>query len=480
MARLKISKFKIGNKEFSLSFIFSVLSSAIGAVFSFLCAKFLQSELYGELQYYISIASLLNVFMLFGVDYYIIKNGQYHSNKQELQSNAFLFVTFLSLFIFPIYFRIASSFFIRLNENNGLILFLFIMALALAFSTIFFSYLQSINKYQLKMFFSSLLPHIAFLLIFLIHLLTKTFDVFMDLYLYYYFGIYGLVGIVMFIKYIFPIGRFFSLKDCISIIIFGLSYSLYNCTNAISNIIIGEKYEDFGVVGIFSLSNQLLSIAGLATGIISQTSMTTFSKLTKEDNKKQLFLNFERITRIQIYISVPFYAAFMFEAKQVMGFFGDSYLGNNFILILLSVSSLIECVTGPCGSILLMGGKEKENLVASVAKIAVYLITLATLIKFTPLAAPIASIISSLIANALKLFYLSKFQKKMYLTPNIILTFICVLLISSAVFFGLSFVQNKILWTSLNCVCGIGLILAFILFTPFKGDRLYFTKGKEL
>lgn len=480
MGRLNKLKFKVGNKEFSLSFIFSVLSSAIGAVFSFLCAKFLQSELYGELQYYISIVSLLNVFMLFGVDYYIIKNGQYHTNKQELQSNAFLFVTFLSLFIFPIYFRIASSFLVRFNGNDGLILLLFIMSLALAFSTIFFSYLQSINKYQLKMFFASLLPHLAFLIIFLIHLLTNSLDAFMDLYLVYYFAIYGLIGIIMFIKYIFPIGRFFTIKDCISIIIFGLSYSLYNCTNAISSIFIGEKYEDFGVVGIFSLSNQLLSIAGLATGIISQTSMTTFSKLTKEDNKKQLFLNFERITRIQMYISVPFYAAFIFEAKRVMGFFGDSYLGNNFILILLSISALIDCVTGPCGSILLMGGKEKENLIASIIKIVIFLATLAALIKYTPLAAPIASIVSAVIANGIKLFYVSKFQKKIYLTFNIILTFICVFLISSLVFFGLSFISNKILWAVLNCTCGIGLIIAFILFTPFKGDRQYFSRGKEL
>lgn len=341
MPRTVKSSIKIGNKEFSISFILSILSAVAGIIFSFLAAKLLKSSLYGEIQYFISIVNLLSSIMLFGTDNFIIKNTQFSENKKQLVSKSLCLLILISTLILPIYFRIGVSFLSRLNQNNILVITIFIIAFLMSLSSIGYSLLQGLNKYQLKILLSSFLPHILFLGLFLIHYLTNTLSIFVDLYLLYYAILYGFFGIYIFMKYMFPISGFFSYSQLKSIFFFGFTWILYNITTPLSNIFIGEKYENLGIVGIFSISNQLLSISGLATGIISQISNTTFAKLTNSNDIEKLYKNYERITRINIYISVPFFAAFIMEAQNLMSFFGDSYLGHNMILIILTVASMI-------------------------------------------------------------------------------------------------------------------------------------------
>ena len=235
-----------------------------------------------------------------------------------------------------------------------------------------------------------------------------------------------------------------------------------------------------GLVGIFSLSTQLLTISGMATGIISQISNTTFAKLAHDGDVDKIYRNYERITRINIYISAPFFAAFIAESQNLMAFFGESYLGNNMILILLTISSMIECITGPCGSILMMSGREKENLIASISKFVVFLLLLAILIRFTVLAAPISLIVSTITSNGLKLIMLKHYYKKNFFSKNIVLVFLVLFIICFGVFFAIGFIKNTIAWVLTNAIMGVGLIIASIFVTPFKEDKKYFTKGKEI
>lgn len=471
---------KQGNKEFSFSFILSVLSAFFGALFSFLAAKFLEAETYGEIQYYISIVTLLSSFMLFGVDSFLIKNAQFENNQQQLLSKSIVFVFAISTLILPIYAGIGYSFLSRLHQKSDLIFFIFVIAFLLSLSSLGGAFLQSKSKYHLRLFLTSFIPHALFLAIFGIHYLTGTLDSFIKFYLLYYCLIYGAFGIVVTIKYLFPLADFFSSSQIKGIIFFGLTWVLYNITTPLSTIFIGEKYDDLGIAGIFSISNQLLTISGLATGIISQISNTTFAKYAKQNDIEKLFLNYERITRINMYVAVPFFAAFIIEAQNIMKFFGDSYLGHNAILILLTVSALIECVTGPCGTILLMGGKEKENFIASIVKFITFMIVLLSLIRFTELAAPIGLAVSSIISNAIKLIILRVSFKKNFFSLKTLLTFTALFSISAATFFGLSFIQNTIVWAVSNAFCGVALIIGFILLTPFKDDKKYFSKGKEI
>lgn len=471
---------KLGNKEFSLSFLLSVLSAGFGILFSFLAAKFLKSETYGEIQYYLSIVTLLSSFMLFGVDNFVIKNTQFDEEKQKLLSKSLVFVLLITFLMLPIYVFISFFLLSRLNQNTLLIYGIFAIALLCSLSAVGCAFLQGMNKYHLKMLLSSFIPHLLFLLIFLVHYLTGSLSVFVRLYLVYYAILYGFFGVFVIGRFLFPLTDFFTFTQLKTIFFFGLAWLLYNITTPLANVFIGEKYDNLGIVGIFSVSNQLLTVSGLATGIISQMSNTTFAKFAKQKDVDSLFRNYERITRINIYIAVPFFAAFIMETQNLMNFFGESYLGHNLILILLTIASMIECVTGPCGTILLMGNKEKENLIASILKFVVFMSMLIGLINFTELAAPIGLVISSIISNFVKLLFLRLAFKKNFFSPKIWLTFIAVFAISAGVFFALGLIHNTIIWIIANGICGIGLIIGFIFLTPFKEDKKYFSKSKEL
>ena len=153
------------NKEFSISFILSIMSSVFGIVFSFLAAKFLESELYGEIQYYLSIVTILNSFLLFGTDNYIIKNYQFSKERKTFLSSIYLFIFALSSLVLPIYFRIAISFLNKINQNITVVLIIFIIALLTTFGTILYSFFQATNRFEMRVFFSSFLPHLLFLIL---------------------------------------------------------------------------------------------------------------------------------------------------------------------------------------------------------------------------------------------------------------------------------------------------------------------------
>lgn len=448
-------------------------------VFSFVSARLLQSELYGEIHYYLSIITLLSALMVFGIDNYLIKTLQFSNSKKEEMGKAYIFITIIGMAILPFYFRIASSYLDRLHGNNNLIFILFIISWVGALCSATYAFFQAINKYQIKILFSGVIPHILFLLVLLIHYLTDTIDIFTSFYLLYYLLFYGAIGIPLMIC-LFKLPKllydFNSLK---SIFFMAMAWILYNLTNPIASIIIGETYESFKIVGIFSISNQLLSVSGLATSVISSISLPVYAKIAKTKNMNSLYNYYQSFVRITMYISIPFYSAFIVESENLLNWFGSSYTGHNLILILLTISMIIENITGPCGNVLLMGGLEKQNFIASIFKFLSFLFIVAVLIKFTPYAAPIAAIVSALISNVIKLWHANKFVGKNLFGKNIILVFIVLSIISCTAFFGLSFISNKIIWTATNIIVGMSLIICFIRFTPFKQDVKFFTKGKE-
>ncbi len=474
--------FKFGNREFSISFILSVLGSVLGMIFSVLAARFLEAERYGEIHYYISIISLLSTLMLFGIDQYIIKNIQFCEDKKTFIGKAYILLFLIGSFVLPIYFKIGTELLTKLNGDTTLVLVIFFLSLLLCITNIIYAFFQGINHYERKLLFSSLLPHLLFLITLLIHYFTNTLDTFMDLYLLYYAIYYGGFGLIFFFKYfrLKASSLMFSRSELISILFIGLSYVLYNIQSPISNIIIGESYETFGVSGIYSISSQILTVAGLASGVASSISQTTISKLANEDNVEKIVSFYESYTRIAIYIAAPFYIAFIVEAQNLMAFFGESYLGHNAIIVLLSISSLINQVTGPCGTLLLLGGQEKRNFIASIVTLCTFLLIVAVLINYTIYAAPIASVISGIVGNGLKLFFLHKRYKRFFMSWRIVVPFIVICLICSGAFFLVSLISNTIIWLIVNCVVGLGIIIGCIALTPFKQDKKFFTRNKEM
>ena len=468
------------NREFTLSFLFSVIGAVLGFVFSFLAARTLQADGYGEIQYYLSVSGLVALPITFGANNFVIKNVQFATDRKLFLSKIYVLLLLTSTITLPLYFMVAYFLLGRLHQDVLLIFIIFIMAEASSFSSIVVAALTGLNKNEIGTLLSSILPRVVFLTAFVIHYFTNSLDTFITMYMYYYIGLNVLVSVGYIVKNFKLKGgeKLFTKSELMTMLAFFLTWVCYNATTPIANVIIGEKYQEFGVVGIYSVSAEILSVAAIVPNIVISISYPVFSKLTKEKKADAIQKYFETATRIMSYFGIPFFVAFAFEAHQLLSLFGDSYLGYEWILAFLSISSVIECSTGPTGSILLMGGKEKENLFASIIRFVVFIGLLVGLIQVTVYAAPIAMIVSTLIANIFKLLFVNRFFHRNFFTRRIVLPLLVDLTVCSACFFGLSFINNVVIWLVANCLVGGGLIAASVIFSPFKEDQNFFITKK--
>ena len=467
------------NKEFGLSFIFSILSSLLGFLFSFLAARFLESDGYGEVQYYLSVASLCSVFIVFGSDNFVIKRIQFEDDKKAAMARMYVFLLATSVLTLPIYFVVAYFGLNQLGRDLGVIFLIFVLAVMMSFMSLLNGFFTGISKNQIRTVLSGIIPHLGMIVFFAIHYLTDTLDLFIQLYIVYS-AAFSLFTIIPFVAtHVGKTSLRFTKSEIIQLATFALIWVCYNTTTPIANVIIGEAYEKFNVVGIFAISSQLLTVASLANGIIINISYPVFSKYAKEGDHEKLFKFYQTVTRVNMSISVPFYIAFVCEAANLYRFFGESYSGYDLILILLSCNAMVECVTGPCGSVLLMGGKEKENLICSVVKFVFYVGLIAVIINFTVYAAPIAALVSTFFANALKLFFVGRAEHRNFFNLKLIIPLVVIAAICAACFYPISFVTNQIVWAIVNCVVGLGLICAFLFLTPFKADRKFLFRDKS-
>ena len=470
---------KKNNREFLFSLVFSVASAVLGFVFSFLAAKFLESDRYGQVQYYVSIANIVLVFLLFGSRNRIIRGIQFAENKKAEISRYYILILITSAIILPFYFIIAYFLLNKLGQNILLISCIYVLAILLAFAELVYSFFIGLNHNELKPLFAGIYVHAFFLILFGVHYFTNSLQNFVDWYICYYIA--GmLVFVVPALVISFRKTKFkFSKSELVSQLIFCATYICYNIKTTLGNVIVGEAYEGFSIVGIISISTQIIAAAGLVSGIITFMAMPVFSKLHAMGEQEKMFKMFDMVTRLTCYINIPFFMAFAVEAHGVLALFGESYMGYDLTMTLLSISALVDCLTGPCQSILIMSGNERYDLYAALAQFAAYLITIAVLLNVTVYAIPIASLVAMVIANVIKMILTSiKFHHNFF-SWRVWLPALVIAVISFGAFFGLSFIDNWVLWLILNCIVGASLILGCIFLSPFQKDKHFLWARKD-
>ena len=219
---------KKNNREFLFSLIFSVASAILGFVFSFLAAKFLESDRYGQVQYYVSIANILLVFLLFGSRNRIIRGIQFAENKKAEISRYYILILITSAIILPFYFIIAYFLLNKLGQNILLISCIYVLAILLAFAELVYSFFIGLNHNELKPLFAGIYVHAFFLILFGVHYFTNSLQNFVDWYIYYY-----IAGMLVFVVPVLVISfrktKFkFSKSELVSQLIFCATYICYN------------------------------------------------------------------------------------------------------------------------------------------------------------------------------------------------------------------------------------------------------------
>jgi O-antigen/teichoic acid export membrane protein len=244
----------------------------------------------------------------------------------------------------------------------------------------------------------------------------------------------------------------------------------------LSRVLMNESSGNYSAVGIFSLSLQIIQIGSLFSGIITNISRPQFAKLA--GSKDELLAFFNQITRINCYIAIPFLMAFIVQAPNVLSLFGQSYTEYPYMLIFLGIAYLVLNISGPIGTMLIMCGHEKMELLNTGASLLIYFILGFSLSHVTIYGLTIAILGMNIVSALTKIIEACKIFKRSPYSFKDILFIALLICLSGIIFLNLSFITSTTRWLIANVLVGSLTIVLFFVLTPYKNDKYFFFSKK--
>lgn len=468
-----------------LPIIFSALSAVISLLTTFFVAKILKPEAYGEVQGFVGVIQVLSIIAALGLPDFLTKSAQYAENKKAFFSKYFLLVCCWSVIVFPTFFAIAYFFMNMFGNNIILIIVTALAAFAQCVALLIGGFYLGIYKQAKGILFENLLPKFLLLilslgLIFILKAYSNNsspFDEFSKYYVYGFFAIYGVISII-FISILLRKTSFkFTKKEILTILAFFALNATYSLNTALGKVI-GSEFYHVEDVGAFALSAQLVTLATLFVSVITSMSKPVFSSLAND--KEKLILYFQKITRINSFIVIPFCVGFMVQSKSLLSLVDSSYAPYFLILILMSAGTLFANVTGPNGSMLAMANHEKIEIVNGIINIAVFVICAFAfrfidqyLVGGTGLA--LATLVAVFLVNLIKLIEIRIVYKTNPYPLKLTVHLLILIAVSALVFFLIDFIPNYYVKIAIDCVVGLALIVGGFVVNPYKDDKYFFS-----
>lgn len=356
------------------TFIFKILGLSIAFILQIVLGRILNPKLYGIYTMYITYTTLFSIITIIGMDRNLIKEIprlDIKNNKGEKLLKFSIKVSFIIMFliIFVIFIMKKS-----LKLSNDGFLILTIMVGIKTIIVLLDGYLQGKEQILKVTFLNTLLNNIFKIIIFLI---------------FVFLGIKELNSAII----SFILGEFLTILirlKIISIIIKSESkekyilekfekklFIKYSITMAlISGIgiilqnvdkIVISYYLDFVNVGIYKVSQNYVSLISVFI-----TPFVAFwpiiSKLYNENRLEQIEVEMKTIIRLITYLVIPMFYIFIFKGNILLKIFGDEYVTKQayVTLIILSSAFLIDAISGPIGSILIMTKYARYSLINNI------------------------------------------------------------------------------------------------------------------
>jgi O-antigen/teichoic acid export membrane protein len=206
-----------------------------------------------------------------------------------------------------------------------------------------------------------------------------------------------------------------------------------------------------------------------------------FANALKEGNVKMMKIKFQEIARINVIFVLPLFFMVTFNSQGILGLFGEEYKSGNVILILILLGSFVNSFTGPNGSLLLMSGKEKLELLNGIIK---FIIAIAVAIifgrKYTwGIALGLA--LGEVVVNLLKCFEVFFFYRILPLQKKEAIYLFFIICLEAIMFGALKMFDLPVI---LNLAAGLMIIViswtVTLLGSPNESDRaiFYFFKNR--
>ena len=120
-------------------------------------------------------------------------------------------------------------------------------------------------------------------------------------------------------------------------------------------------------VGIYNAAATISVQMGVITQALSTISSPMIADLHNRGRKKELKHVFQTTTRWGFISSIPLFLVFVLFSNNLMLLFGPAFSRGAFALVLLSSATFIMAVRGPTVALLIMSGKQKLELLNTLA-----------------------------------------------------------------------------------------------------------------
>jgi len=180
------------------------------------------------------------------------------------------------------------------------------------------------------------------------------------------------------------------IRFSLQVFLAGFSYLLLNYTDRFMLGYFGEA-SDIGIYAAASNVAMLLTMILLALlPIVSPITADLYNK----GNFEALSYVFRTVTRWAFTLTLPIFLVFFFAPRGIMLVFGPEFRRGALVLMILSVSQLVNVGTGPVGMLLEMTGK--QNIVLSAGLILVVVNIILNLCLIPPFGATGAALATTI------------------------------------------------------------------------------------
>ena len=411
--------------------IYSYLGVALGFLYTILSIKLLSSEQIGLTAILVAVSALYSQFSTLGFTKVIERLFPYFRDKEH-NHNGFLFITLavgmVGFAISLITFFILKPYIIESNQAKSPLLVQYIWYLIpLIFFRMFSVMLDTYNKMLFDATTGSILSDFVYrvgtlcmLGAFFLKWINFSLFVFGFVFFLSLPAIYLMVGLLIYrkqfnvqpkLEFIKPPLR----KEMISLSVFGIIGGLSSVALKQIDTVMLNSYTDLAMTGKYSIIfyfSTVILIPSVALGKISSTIIADAWKNKDLDTIADIYY---KSSINQLFASLLLFILVAANLQNIIHLLGSGYIGTEWVIILISLSSLIVSSTG--SSVQIIGTSHKYKIQTYSLGVLVVLVVIFYSI-FIPIWGMVGAALGSLLsvsgASLLRVFYL---QRNMKLFP---------------------------------------------------------------
>lgn len=368
------------NMRFFKETFFVFIIKVFGAAFAFfnqvVLSRHLGIEEYGSLSVFLSLANVLILFPLFGMDTGIIRSVAGFENrvlKKSLLISSLKFVTLLLIFFVAIFFAFDDFILSGFNLSSQLNIYLIIYVALLAYSKILDGFLQGNKKTLLQNFLTQFLTNIIKLLSYVV-----LFQLFNNIFIAVQI-MCGAELIMLVVKSVYVSRTYrdvklepYSKSDFKEYLIYCIPLFFVSSIDMIqislnkffTSYLMGNS--EVGLIRVFENYSAVLAMFVMPF-VTMWPLMSEYYNRGKLDELKELF---QQTTILIAFLIIPAWITLTICNSEILGIFGinaGDITNAKLIMFIFFLGTVFDAIVGPAGALLQMTNYSKISLYNSLS-----------------------------------------------------------------------------------------------------------------